>query len=344
MRQVLARGGTVRVEEVPAPVASGNTLLVRAVCSLISPGTEAMQIAASRSHPAPQPLGYSLVGYVEDRGPAAPSIDPGTLVACAGGEYAPHAEWAAVPPLMATPVPGGVDARAAAFATLGTIAMHALRQGEVVLGSRVVVVGLGVVGQLLAQLVRVAGAQVLGIDLVQARASLASRLAGAHVVDAEGATLVDDVMRWTGGIGADSVFLCTAGGEGVVDGAARLARDRGHLVVVGTPALEYARDTIFAKELDVRIARATGPGRYDPVYERQGVDYPVGYVRWTQARNRAEFLRLLADGLVRVDPLITHTFDVGDAPVAYDALRDRPESTMGVVLTYGATASAARGT
>jgi threonine dehydrogenase-like Zn-dependent dehydrogenase len=340
MRQVVARGGRVCVDEVPTPAASGNRLLVRAICSLISPGTEAMLIAASRSQPAgAQPLGYGLVGRVDSVGPEAPPIEIGTLVACAGSEYAPHAEVAAVPALMATPLPHGVDARAAAFSTLGTIAMHALRQGDIVLGSRAVVIGLGVVGQLLAQLIRAAGAHVLGIDLVSARATLAARLAGARVLDAHSPHLAADVLRWAGGAGADTIFLCTAGGDGLVDRAASLARDRGHIVVVGTPTLAYERDGIFAKELDLRIARATGPGRYDPMYEVQGVDYPIGYVRWTQARNRAEFLRLLADGVVRVDPLITHTFDIGEAPAAYAALRDHPESTMGVLLRYGAPAS-----
>ena len=135
-------------------------------------------------------------------------------------------------------------------------------------------------------------------------------------------------------MGADCVLLCTSGGGDVVNLAARLTRDRGRLVIVGTPPIQVDREVFFARELELTIARAYGPGRYDPVYEREGVDYPPGYVRWTQERNRAEFLRLMADGLVQVEPLITHTFSIDQAVSAYAVLQQKPESAMAVLLTY----------
>lgn len=343
MRRVMARGGAVHVEEVPAPATPVNGYLVEAICSLISPGTEMAIIAGtSKQADGAQTLGYSLVGRVIQAGPQAPPVRAGTVVACAGFEYSPHAEIAAVPRLMATPVPDGVDQQAAAFTTLGAVAIHALRQGRVSLGDRVVVIGLGVVGQLLAQVARAAGARVAGLDVLHSRAELARRLGtelalDPHKVDAPGeGDAAGEVARWTGGLGADVVFLCTSGGEGVLDLAARLARNRGRIVIVGTPVIAMQRDLLFARELEITIARAYGPGRYDPVYEIEGIDYPPGFVRWTQERNRAEFLRLLAAGLLRVTPLITHTFRLDEAPAAYAALRDDPASTMGVILTFDA--------
>ncbi len=333
MRRVMARAGAVAVEDVPAPPPPRNGFLVQAVYSLISPGTELGLIAGS-SQGDPRPLGYSLSGRVVDAGPEAPPLPAGTLVACAGYEYSPHADIAAVPRLMATPVPPQVDPRAATFATLGAVAIHALRRGRISLGDRVVVIGLGLVGQLAAQVTRVAGARVAGVDLLPARMALARRLGADVTADPRGATLVDEIREWSGGLGADCVLICTSGGTDVVNIAAQLARDHGRVVVVGTPSIQVDRDVFFARELELTIARAYGPGRYDPIYEREGVDYPPGYVRWTQERNRAEFLRLLADALVRVEPLITHTFSIDQAPAAYALLQRAPETAMAVLFTY----------
>jgi len=333
MRRVIARSGAAVVEVVETPVAPRNGFLVRAVCSLISPGTELGLIAAS-SRSDTRPLGYSLAGRVVGAGPEAPAVAEGTLVACAGFEYSYHADFAAVPRLMATAVPPQVSAQAATFTTLGATAIHALRQGRISLGDRVVIVGLGLVGQLAAQVTRAAGARVAAMDLLPSRAALAGRLGAEVTPDPHRATLVDEIREWSGGMGADCVLLCTSGGGDVVNLAARLTRDRGRLVIVGTPPIQVDREAFFARELELTIARAYGPGRYDPVYEREGVDYPPGYVRWTQERNRAEFLRLMADGLVQVEPLITHTFTLDQAVSAYAVLQHTPESAMAVLLTY----------
>ncbi len=333
MRRVMAKAGAVAVEIVPPPSPPRNGFLVRAVCSLISPGTELGLIAESSRGDA-RPLGYSLAGRIVEAGPEAPPLLSGTMVACAGGEYSPHADFAAVPRLMATPVPPEVSPRAATFTTLGAVAIHALRRGRISLGDRVIVIGLGLVGQLAAQVTRAAGARVAAMDLLPSRTALARGLGTEAAADPRSPSLVDEIREWTGGLGADCVLLCTSGGGDVVNLAARLARDRGRIVIVGTPPIQVHREVFFARELELTIARAYGPGRYDPVYEREGVDYPPGYVRWTQERNRAEFLRLLAAGLVHVEPLITHTFTIDQAPAAYAVLQRAPESAMAVLFTY----------
>lgn len=333
MRRVIAKSGGVVVESVPRPAPPKNGFLVEAVCSLISPGTELGLIAES-SQGKTRPLGYSLVGRIVGAGDGHPMLPQGTLVACAGYEYSFHADFAAVPRLMATEVPARVSAQAAAFTTLGATALHALRQGRIALGDRVAIVGLGVVGQLAAQVTRAAGARVAAIDLLHTRTALAGRLGAEITLDPRGATFADQIREWSGGMGVDCVLLCTSGGGDAVNMAAQMARDRGRLVIVGTPPIHVDRDAFFWKELELTISRAYGPGRYDPVYEQGGVDYPPGYVRWTQERNRAEFLRLLADGLVRVEPLMTHTFTIDQAVEAYALLRQAPESAMGVLLTY----------
>lgn len=333
MRRVLARQGVVVVTETPVPSAPHNGYLVEAEYSLVSPGTELGLISASQDG-TERSLGYSLVGRVAAAGQAAQPFPPGQPVACAGYQWAWHAEYVAIPPLMATAIPDGVDPRAATFTTLGAVAMHALRQGGVMLGDRAVVVGLGVLGQLLVQLLQAAGVHAAGLDLVEERCALARRLGAELALGENGPGISEKLREWSEDLGADCVFLCTSGGDEVVSLACALARDRGRLVVVGTPPLHVPRETFFAKELTMTIARAYGPGRYDPVYEEQGVDYPVGYARWTQGRNCAEFLRLLGNGRVRVESLISHVFSVEQAADAYALLRQDPGGAMGVLFRY----------
>lgn len=334
MRRVVARDGQAAVEELPEPPLPANGYLIASECSLISPGTELMAIVASADGRPARPLGYSLVGRVIAVGPEAPPLPSGQRVTAAGFQWAWHAERVAVPFRMITVVPDGVPPAAAAFTTLGALALHALRQGQVTIGERAVVIGLGVVGQLLAQTLLAAGADVCALDLLTSRQELAKRLGVPLVVGAPPNDPVATVRDWSAGAGADTVFLCTAGGEGLVELACLLARDRGRIVIVGTPPINVPRDPFFARELTLTIARAYGPGRYDPVYEEQGVDYPIGYVRWTQERNRIEFLRLLDRHLVQVEPLISHRFPITAATAAYDLLRTEPQTAVGVLFEY----------
>jgi threonine dehydrogenase-like Zn-dependent dehydrogenase len=235
---------------------------------------------------------------------------------------------------MTTVVPDRVPPEAAAFTTLGALALHALRQGQITIGERAVVIGLGVVGQVLAQTLLAAGADVCALDLLPSRQELATQLGVPLVIGAPPEDSLAIIRDWSAGTGADTVFICTSGGEGLVELACQLARDRGRIVIVGTPPITVPRDPFFARELTLTIARAYGPGRYDPLYEEQGIDYPIGYVRWTQERNRVEFLRLLDRQLVQVKALITHRFPIADAAAAYDLLRNQPQTAIGVLFDY----------
>lgn len=334
MRRVVASGGEAVIETIPPPSLPPKGYLVAGECSLISAGTELMTIAASADGRPARPLGYSLVGRVLACGPEAPPLPIGQRVACAGFQWAWHAERVAVPFRMITVVPDGVPAESATFTTLGALALHALRQGQITIGDRAVVVGLGVVGQVLAQALLAAGSDVCALDLVASRRRKAADLGVPLVAGEPGDDAAGIVRDWSGGVGADTIFLCTAGGAGLVELACGLARDRGRIVIVGTPPIDVPRDPFFARELTLTIARAYGPGRYDPTYEEEGIDYPIGYVRWTQERNRIEFLRLLDRGMVRVAPLISHRFELAEAPAAYRLLGQAPESAIGVLLTY----------
>ena len=223
IRRVVAQGGQAAVEDVADLVVPENGYLVAAECSLISAGTELMAIAASADGRPARPLGYSLVGRVVACGPEAPPLPLGQRVTGAGFQWAWHAERVALPFRMTTVVPDGVSAEGSAFTTLGALALHALRQGQVTIGERAVVVGLGVVGQLLAQTLLAAGADVCALDLLASRRRLAKRLGVSLVTGAKADDPRVIVRDWSGGVGADTIFLCTAGGEGLLELACELA-------------------------------------------------------------------------------------------------------------------------
>ena len=267
------------------------------------------------------PLGYSLVRRGGRGGPGAEEFKVGQLVACAGNEYALHAEVNWVPRNLCVPVPEGVEPSLAAFATVGAIAMHGVRRAEPQLGDTACVVGLGLVGQLVVQLLVASGVRVVGLDMVAERCRLAEQ-AGAVACDAPDAEGLDRIERTladlTGGLGADHVLLVAGGSSnGPVEAAARLARDRARVVDIGKLKLDLPWNAYYDKELDVRFSRSYGPGRYDDVYELEGVDYPAGYVRWTERRNLQCFLDLLARGALQVDLLVSDAFPVSDAADVY---------------------------
>jgi predicted dehydrogenase/threonine dehydrogenase-like Zn-dependent dehydrogenase len=374
MKQVLQtpRSGAVRVEEVPAPRLRAGGALVTLRASVISPGTERGKIelgrkglvgkararpdlarqvvekarrdgvretyaAVTRRLDTPSALGYSACGVVEQVGVGCETVAPGDLVACAGGEHATHAEVVFVPANLLAPVPAGLAPEQAAYATLGAIAMHGVRQAEVDLGSTVAVIGLGVVGLLAGQLARAAGARALAVDLDPDACKLARRVGLDRSVERD--EPVEEIARaFTGGIGVDSVLVCaSAATPDPLELAVELCRDRGRIVVVGAVPVTLPREQLYAKELELRMSRSYGPGRYDPVYEDHGTDYPIGYVRWTEGRNLAEFLRLVAAGSVDVEALTSHRFSIDQATEAYDLVAGRGgdgRRPVGVVLTY----------
>jgi predicted dehydrogenase/threonine dehydrogenase-like Zn-dependent dehydrogenase len=360
------RDGELRVLDVPAPELDDWKVLVRTGASLVSAGTERAKVEVARESllgkarrrpdqvrqvldrlrsegpsatidavrnrlAALSPLGYCAAGWVEHVGAHVSDVRPGDLVAC-GGEEAAHAEILAVQGNLCCPVPEGVDVEAAAFATLGAIALHAFRQADARLGERVAVVGLGLVGQLTARIARAAGCEVMGVDLADWRLEVAERAGVLDVARQRGKVGSDDENDW------DAVIVTAAapGSSDPVTLAVELARERGRLVVVGDVGLELDRRRLYAKELELRLARSYGPGRYDREYEQRGLDYPIEYVRWTERRNMAEFLRLLAERRVEVADLVTHRFQIADADHALDVLTEADRRALAVVIEYEA--------
>lgn len=371
MKQVVQPlgGGPVTVLDVPRPTVGPTQVLVRTLASVISPGTEravtslAQSSLLSKARARPDlvrqvakkarnegltstlqtvrarlasdlPLGYSAAGITVEVGEAVSGIQPGQLVATGGAGSANHAEWQAVPGLLCAPVPPGVKPEEAAFTTIASIALHGLRLAEVGPGSKVVVVGLGLVGLLAARLAMASGCDVVGIDLARRPLEVATA-SGVLALEEQGATTTERVLSWSRGRGADAVLLCAAGAtSSPVQRTPELCRDRARVVVVGDLGLEISRKPFYEKELTLLFARSYGPGRYEREYEDYAVDYPAGQVRWTEGRNFEAVLDLLASGRLRVDDLVTHTFPIEGAAGAYELIESRREPYLAVALTY----------
>lgn len=367
MKQVARRGlKDIVVEEVPEPSVRPHHVIVRPSVSLISSGTETASIHRDSlvKEVADNPqhvrkildvmsvqgpvrtvdevrakfselavLGYSGAGVVTEAHRTVTAAAVGDRVAY-GGEGTGHGEYIVTGELLTAKVPDSVTDEQAAFTTLGAIAMNAVRTAQLGLGETVAVIGLGLVGQLTAQLARATGARVLVTDLRADRISLAERLAGAEGVPGGDGT-VPQLLAMTNGLGADCVIVAAASKSAIpLQLALRACRDRGRIVIVGAVDVSVPWLEAYLKEVQILMARAYGPGSYDPAFEQQGKDYPLPYVRWTEQRNMQEFLRRLADGSVRVDELITHRFALADAPGAYDIIMDPGSGSLAVVLEY----------
>jgi predicted dehydrogenase len=281
------------------------------------------------------PLGYSLCGVVEEVGEGVHDVAVGDLVACAGNEHALHGELNWVPKNLYCRAPRGVAAQHAAFGTVGSIAMQGVRRGEPQLGDVALVIGLGLIGQLVVQLLIASGARVVGVDPDPDRCTLAERL-GALICSNPGFGVIDTAVgELTGGHGVDQVYLAAGGSSNEpVELAARLSRDRGRVVDIGKCRLDLPWNAYYAKELDVRFSRSYGPGRYDPAYEIEGRDYPIGYVRWTERRNLECFLDLLGRNRIDVEPLISHVADFSTAVETYERLNRGELKAVAVLFRY----------
>jgi predicted dehydrogenase/threonine dehydrogenase-like Zn-dependent dehydrogenase len=369
------KSGELIVLEAPVPACRPGGVLVQSLFSLISTGTEMMKVheaslsmvGKARARPdqvrkvldtvarqgamatykkvmnrldSYTPLGYSLCGVVIEVGAGAEEFKVGQLIAAAGNEYALHAEYNWIPVNLCAPVPRGVAPEHAAFSTVGAIAMQGVRRAEPQLGETSLVIGLGLVGQLVVRLLVAAGIRVVGLDMIEDRCRLAEQ-AGAVLCtapDDEGlAAIVASLDELTSGRGADHVFLAAGGSSNApVETAAKLARDRARVVDIGKTKLDLPWTAYYEKELDVRFSRSYGPGRYDDRYELEGIDYPVGYVRWTERRNLECFLDLLARKDLEVATLISATFPMRDASTVYADLSSGTLKAVGVLLEYPA--------
>ena len=367
------KSGEILLLDVPQPACKPGGVLVRTDYSLISMGTEAMKIHESklsligkaRARPdqvkkvvqtlAQQgpvatykkvmnrldsytPLGYSLAGVVVAVGAGAEEFKVGQRVACGGNQFALHAEYNWVPRNLCVAIPDNVSALDAAFTTVGSIAMQGFRQADAKLGETACVIGLGLVGQILVQILRAAGLRVVGIDVSEERCRLGESC-GATVCATPNvlslATLKATVGELTGGAGVDHVFL-TAGGDTnqPVEIAAELARDRARVVDIGKCKLDLPWNAYYEKELDVRFSRSYGPGRYDTTYEEGGVDYPIGYVRWTERRNMGCILDLLAAGKLDFGPITSTVLPFGDAVSIYEKINAGELKGLGILFHY----------
>ncbi len=290
----------------------------------------------------PQNPGYSSAGTVVAVGDGVTDICPGDRVACAGAGFAVHAEIACIPRLLVARIPASdrnsadaVPFEEAAFATLGAVALHGIRTSEVKLGDIVGVIGLGLMGQLTVQLLKAAGCRVVGMDINASRTDLARHM-GADGVAHSTEAFRNLCLEISHGLGVDSVLIAAeTSSSDPVNLAGAVARDRAIIVAVGTVGIDIDRKAYYEKELDFRVSRSYGPGRYDAAYEQKGRDYPIGYVRWTETRNMEAFLQMLAEKKIRVGPLITHRFAIDRAESAYELITGKSsQGYLGVVFEY----------
>jgi threonine dehydrogenase-like Zn-dependent dehydrogenase len=375
MKQVVQsyRTGELKLAHVPAPLPKPGSVLVQTAFSAISLGTEGKKVTTARqslvgkarSRPdqvqqvlqtvqregiasayrkvvdrldQPISLGYSASGTVIAVGAKVEAFRVGDRVACAGEGIAAHAEVIAVPVNLCVKVPDSVPLEEAAFSTLGAIALQGVRQAEVALGEFIAVIGLGLVGQLTLQLLKAAGCHVIGIDLDAQKAEVAKQMGADWAIVRTDPDLESTVLTLTRGRGADAVIIAAAtSSSDPVKLAVSLCRDRGRVVSIGHVGLDLPRQAFYDKDLRFTMSRSYGPGRYDPIYEEKGVDYPIGYVRWTENRNMEAFLDMIAAGKINLPHMITHRFKFEDAEQAYDLLADKRQAgsaPLGVLFEY----------
>ena len=365
--------GEVRLEEVPAPACKPGGVLVRTLFSAISPGTELMKISESkmslvgkaRARPdqvkkvlatlAQQgplatyekvmqrldsltPLGYSLCGEVEEVGAGVTEFKVGDRVACAGNAHALHAELNWVPVNLAVPAPTSVSPADVAFATIGSIALQGIRQASIQPGELVCVVGLGLIGQILVRMLKSIGARPMGVDLTEERCALALT-AGAELVHTPKRENVKDFIErvrvLSDGQGCDHIIIAAGGpSNAAIELGPMIGRDRSRVTVIGKTGLSLSWNAFYEKEMEVVFSRSYGPGRYDAVYEESGIDYPIGYIRWTERRNLQEVVRMMASGQLDMAPLISSIHKFDDAVDVYERLNKGDLSGIGFLFSY----------
>jgi predicted dehydrogenase len=371
MKQVTQdlKKGEMKILEVPFPALAKGWVLVRSRYSVISAGTEGKTVRDARKGylakakarkkevmqvieqikrsglretyrlvmnklEAPSPLGYSCCGEVIAVGEGVADVQVGDRVAC-GGSTAVHADVVAVPRNLCVRVPAGVELKHAAFTAIAAIAIQGVRQAEVRLGEKAAVIGLGLVGQLTAQLLQAAGVGVVGIDIDDRQVASAQAMGIDQALNRNCQDLEQVVAEWSGGHGVDAVIItASTTSTDPVDLAGKLCRPRGKVVVVGVVPTGFDRAPYYKKELDLRLSCSYGPGRYDPGYEEKGIDYPIGWVRWTENRNMQAFLDLLAKGKLNIAALVSHEMELEAAPVAYRMILARSEPFSGILIRY----------
>jgi threonine dehydrogenase-like Zn-dependent dehydrogenase len=332
MKKIVAKNQAIEVILDEKPQVRPSYLLLRTLYTVISPGTELTMLSLSENKQID--LGYSGVGIVEECGEGVEGYKVGDVVACYGAPYVRHSEYMLVPKTLCSKVPDHVDPKEAALGGIGAIAIHALRVANLQFGERVVVAGLGVIGQIVAQIANAAAYDVYAYDLSKERTDLLNMNMNVPVF-----TQMEDLSRSLASAGeyggADAVLLCAGGKRSILtEHSLKWIRDKGKVVIVGDIEPDFPRNDMFAKEAQILISRAGGPGRYDQSYEKNAVDYPYGFVRWTEGRNVGEFIRLVSEKKINVSPYVGEEVAVEDIKTAFESLQDKNSSTLTKVIKF----------
>ena len=364
--------GEIKINDVPPPNVFTNAVLVKNYYSVISAGTEKTSIdmgnmsmlQKARSKPddvkkvlkearqygvwatykkvidkleTPKTLGYSTAGVVLAVDDNVENIKVGDRVACAGAGYAIHADIVAVPKNLVVKIPDKVSFEEATYSTVGSIAMQGIRQANPTLGEKIVVIGLGLLGQLTVQMLKANGCYVIGVDLDDYSLENAVKISKADIALSRNKQDVENIIKQvTDGYGADAVIITAAtSSNDPVELAGRISRERGRVILVGAVGMTMPRGPYYMKELEFKLSRSYGPGRYDYNYEERGNDYPISYVRWTENRNMESFLQLIEDEKINVKDITTHTFSIDEANKAYELISgEKKEHYVGILLKY----------
>ena len=363
------KDGAMQLMEVPFPALQSGQLLIRNHYSVISPGTEGKTVKDARLSyigkakarkeevkkvitsaqtfglmktykmvmnklEAYSPLGYSCAGEVIAIADDVSGYNIGDYVAC-GGNTAGHSELVCVPANLCVKVSKKTPLKEAAFTTIGAIALQGIRQSELKLGESCLVIGLGIIGQLSLQLLHAAGVKCIGIDIDENQVQLAKKQNHPLVFNRNHSGLEELIVEETGGFGVDAVLItASTSSSDPVELAGRVSRKKGKVIIVGAVPTGFSRQNYFKKELDLRMSSSYGPGRYESAYEEKGLDYPIGYVRWTENRNMQAFADLIGNHKIDLNPIISHEFDFEDAAAAYQLIVDKKEVIGGIVLKY----------
>jgi len=370
VKQVFIKKGEAILGKVPTPTIADNEILVRVYYSCISAGTEIAGIKSSgkslyrKAIEKPQyiakvleniksrgladtfsrvkskiesknPVGYSAAGVVVNKGINIRNLKIGDKVACAGTGIANHAEFIAVPENLVVKVPHNLSIKSASTVTLGSIALQGVRRCGPALGENIVVIGLGILGQLTLQMLKACGCSVIGIDLEESRIDKAVKLGLDVGLNPNGINIKEEVIRNTNGFGADAVIITAASRSSeVINQAIEMCRKKGKVIIVGDVNLNLKREEFYKKELDLLISTSYGPGRYDENYEQRGVDYPYAYIRWTENRNMQEYLKLLSENKIKINSLIERVYKIGEVSKAYEELKSGDKKPLIVLLEY----------